>query len=461
MTDQYSDAFVFFGATGDLAAKKIFPALQRLAGEGRLDMPVVGVAFEGWNLDQLRDYARQSLERHDCFEPAAFDKLADRLSYIDGDYKDDGTFQQLREQLGDAQRPLHYLAIPPSLFGTVTRALETSGCHKGARIIVEKPFGHDLESARQLNRIIHEVFDEKNIFRIDHYLGKEQVQNLLYFRFANAFLEPIWNRNHVAEVEISLAEDFGVKDRGSFYDAVGTIRDVIQNHLLQVLALLTMDAPVDASADALRNEKLRLFRSIPAIDPNSVVRGQYRGYHEVAGVEQGSATETFAALSVAIDNWRWAGVPFRIRSGKCLPVSCCEVFARIKDPPQSVFGEAVRNVNYLRFRLSPKVQIALGVRTKAPGEGMHGEDIELLAQDDPGDNAPPYVRLLGDALRGDASLFTRDDCVEEAWRIVDPALDLADAPTAYDKGSWGPPAASRMITAADGWRAPRVRATNP
>lgn len=457
MTTKDADAFVFFGASGDLARKQIFPALQQLIREDRLNMPIIGVAKEGWDVEQLRDYARASLAQHGAVNEAAFAKLSKQLKYVDGDYADAETFSKLRSMLGDAKHPLHYLAIPPSLFATVIKALAASECHQGARVIVEKPFGHDLRSAQDLNRVLHEVFDEPSIYRIDHYLGKEPVQNLLYFRFANAFLEPIWNRDHVASVQISMAESFGIKGRGSFYDDVGAIRDVVQNHMLQVLTLLAMDAPVDPGADALRNEKLRLFRSIKPIDPSAVVRGQFEGYHDVEGVAAGSTTETYAALRLDIDTWRWAGVPFYIRVGKRLPVTCCEVYAELKRPPLAVFGQREGQPNYLRFRLSPQIQLALGAHIKAPGEKMLGEDVELVAHDDPGDDMPPYVRLLGDAIRGDASLFTRDDCVEEAWRIVGPALDDASAIHTYAQGSWGPDQANDLLGSGNDWHNPNMR----
>lgn len=451
MTMADADAFVFFGATGDLARKQIFPALQELTRQGRLNMPVIGVAKSGWTVEQLKQRARESLEAHGGVDDDAFAKLSERLAYIDGDYTKNDTFERLYALLGDAQHPLHYLAIPPSMFPVVVKALKETRCNRGARVIVEKPFGRDLISARALNRVLHGAFREESIFRIDHYLGKEPVQNLMYFRFANSFLEPVWNRNHIAKVQITMAESFGVKGRGSFYDEVGTVRDVVQNHMLQVLSLLAMDPPVDAGANGLRNEKLRLLRAIHTLQPENLVRGQFDGYQQVEGVAKDSSVETYAALRLDIDTWRWAGVPFYIRAGKRLPVTCCEVKVEFKQPPKAVFGTPCGNANYTRFRLSPEVQIAMGARTKQPGERMTGEDVELIAHDDPGDDIPPYARLLGDAIRGDNSLFTRDDSVEEAWRILEPVLGNATPVHPYKPGSWGPPEATEIITDGADW----------
>ena len=449
MTLANADAFVFFGATGDLARKQIFPALQELTRQGRLDMPVIGVAKSGWTVGQLRQRARESLESHGGVDEDAFARLSKRLDYIDGDYTRPETFERLKQVLGGAHHPLHYLAIPPSMFPVVVKALRETGCHRGARVIVEKPFGRDLVSARALNRVLHGAFREESIFRIDHYLGKEPVQNLMYFRFANSFLEPIWNRDHIARVQITMAENFGIKGRGRFYDEVGAVRDVVQNHMLQVLSLLAMDPPVDANAAAQRDEKLRLFRAIRTLEPDKLVRGQFTGYHDVAGVAADSSVETYAALRLDIDTWRWAGVPFYIRAGKRLPVTCCEVKVEFKQPPKQVFGIANGNANYTRFRLSPEVQIAIGAHIKKPGEQMAGEDVELIAHDDPGEDMPPYVRLLGDAIRGDNTLFTRDDSVEEAWRLRGPGVCDATPVFPYGPGSWGPDEATRLLGGAD------------
>jgi glucose-6-phosphate 1-dehydrogenase len=464
-----SDALVFFGATGDLAHKKIYPALQALTRDGELDMPVIGVARAGWTVAQLREHVRGSLEQDDAgIDEAVFTRLAANLHYIDGDYQDPATFANLKRQLVavGAQRPLHYLAIPPALFGTVVQALGASGCADNARVVVEKPFGRDLASAQALNRTIHAVFDEDSIFRIDHYLGKEAVQNLLYFRFANTFLEPVWNRDYVDNVQVTMAEHFGVQGRGGFYDDVGALRDVVQNHLLQVVALLAMDAPIGDDAGAIHAEKLRLFRAMKPLEPGHVVRGQFRGYREEPGVDADSNVETYAALRLWIDTWRWAGVPFYIRAGKRMPITATEVTVDLKCPPLAIFDEdagddgKAPHSNYFRFRLGPEVVIAAGARVKRSGETMRGEDVELVARHQEAGAAPPYERLLGDALCGDAALFTRDEAVEAAWRVVDPVLDLPGAVEPYDSGSWGP-ASARDMVAGDAWHDPKPEGSSP
>ena len=455
MTNLDSDAFVFFGATGDLAFKQIFPALQAMIRHGHLNMPIIGVARSAKGLDGLRARARESLEKHGGVDPQAFAALSAKLQYVNGEYSSPETFRELRKTLGSASRPLYYLAIPPDLFETVAQGLAKAGCDKGARVVVEKPFGRDLASAQALNKTLHRSFPESAIFRIDHYLGKEPVQNLLYFRFANSFLEPIWNSNYVQSVQITMAETLGVEGRGVFYEEVGTIRDVVQNHMLEVIALLTMEAPVGHDADAMRDAKQRALRAMRPLTPGDVVRGQFRGYRDENGVASDSQVETFAAIRLHIDTWRWAGVPFYIRSGKRMPVSATEVLVELKRPPQDVFDTISQGqADYFRFRLSPDVTISLGARAKMPGEAMVGEAVELVVRQSSVDEMTPYERLLGDAIRGDPTLFVREDGVEAAWGVVDSILGNGTPVHAYEPNTWGPAEADQIIAGDGGWHNP-------
>jgi glucose-6-phosphate 1-dehydrogenase len=457
MSVPHSDAFVFFGATGDLAYKKIFPSLQALIKRGNLNVPVIGVAKAGWNVDQLRARARDSLEKHGGgVDRTAWDKLSGLLRYVNGDYQDPATFQAIRKELGSAERPAHYLAIPPALFGLVVEQLTRARCTNGARVIVEKPFGHDLVSAQKLNQILLGTFDEEHVFRIDHYLGKRAVRNMVFLRFENAILESFWNRNQIESVQITMAEDFGVQGRGTFYDQTGTIRDVVQNHLFQILANLAMEPPVRTDSETIRDEKVKVLKAIPPLQAKNLVRGQFRGYRSENGVAPHSKVETFAALQLNVDSWRWQGIPFYIRAGKSLPVTCTEIVVRLREPP-IVFPTCCRARNYFRFRVSPNVTAAFGLTVMDQQEKMIGEQTELLASHYPGaEEMDAYERVLGDAMMGDATLFAREDYVEEAWRIVDPVLK-ADTPVyEYEAGTWGPSEVDQKVLPPGGWENPMM-----
>lgn len=453
-----ADALVIFGVSGDLAHKMIFPALYAMAKRGLLNVPVVGVAASAWTLAQLRERATDSIRQAGRIDDrSALKQLLARLSYVQGDYQDPTTFKALKQALGGARRPAHYLAIPPALFAMVIEGLGVAGLVDGARVIVEKPFGRDLESARALNRIALSVFAEDSIFRIDHYLGKEAIMNILYFRFANSFLEPIWNRNLVASVQITLAEDFGVKGRGAFYESAGCLRDVIQNHLFQIVALLAMEPPAYQGYGAVHNEKAKVFQAMRPLQPDDLVRGQYAGYRKEPGVAKGSDVETFCALRLYIDSWRWQGVPWYLRAGKCLAATAAEVLVELKAPPQRLFDDSqpeAGRANYLRFRLSPNTAVALAARVKRAGKEFIGDQRELYLSEEQADAETPYERLLSDAMAGDGALFSREDAVEAAWSVVEPVLDSHPAVQTYKPGSWGPKRADALIAPDGLWHNP-------
>ncbi|MCU1426734.1 MAG: glucose-6-phosphate 1-dehydrogenase [Actinomycetia bacterium] len=455
-----SDALVLFGATGDLAKKKLFPALHELVRRGKIhDMPIVGFASSDWDTETLRQHALEGIKQYGShFDQDAYDKLAQMLTYVRGDYRDPASYEALKTALAGAERPTFYLAVPPSLFATVVENLGSSGCALGARVVLEKPFGRDLQSARELNKAVLSVFPEESIFRIDHYLGKEAVQNLLYFRFANSILEPVWNRNYVRSVQLTMAESFGVQGRGRFYEEVGALRDVVQNHLLQTIGLVAMEAPSGIDGESIRDEKEQLFRAMRPLTPDDIVRGQFRGYRDEEGVAPDSDVETFVAVRLSIDSWRWSGVPFLIRAGKSMPVTATQLVVEFHRPPVRVFArddDDYHRTNYVRFRLGPdEVSVALGARSKAPGDDLRGQPVELFVCTEGPDEVDAYERLIGDALAGQRLLFASQQGVEATWAVVDDVLYNHPPAIEYEPGSWGPKSADRLLPPNDIWHEP-------
>jgi glucose-6-phosphate 1-dehydrogenase len=458
MARSHSDVLVVFGVTGDLAYKQIIPALYAMVKRGELTVPVIGVAFPNWSVERLHKRIIQSIKHAGGVDnERALKSLLSKFKYVSGDYKDPATFAKIKQALDGARRPAHYLAIPPSLFETVIENLGAAGLAKDARVIVEKPFGRDLASAKELNRVAHSVFPEDSIFRIDHFLGKEAIMNILYFRFANSFLEPIWNRNYVASVQVTMAEDFGIKGRGGFYESAGCLRDVIQNHLFQIVALLAMEPPATRDYGSVQTEKAKVFEAMLPLKSEDVVRGQYAGYRQEDDVAKNSDVETFCAARLFIDSWRWAGVPFYLRSGKYMPTTATEVLVQLKPSPQRLFADSAPTAgraNYLRFRLSPTASIALAARIKDPGKEFIGTQQELYLCEHLAGQEPPYERLLRDAMAGDGALFTREDAVEAAWTVVDGVLKKHKPVRSYRRGTWGPKEANALLAPGDTWHAP-------